>query len=70
MVPLESPRPDGFRVGFLPKHWSIFGNAVCEAVPHILQDVSINLSLNSTFIALILKKNNHTFVSKLRPKHI
>lgn len=41
-------------------------DAVCEAILNHLHGVGMNSSLNSTFIALILKKINHVFVSEFQ----
>lgn len=59
MAPLKSPGFDGF----YQKHWSTMGSDICKAVLSILNSEGMNSSLNSTFIALILKKHNAYSVS-------
>lgn len=58
MGPLKSPRSDGFRVSFYQKYWIAVGTDVCNVALSLLNGKGMVSSLNSTFIALIQKKNN------------
>lgn len=64
---LKSPSPNGFSSCFYQNHWPMVGESVNDVVLKILNEESMNSNLNSTFIALILKKRKLYFVSKFRP---
>lgn len=64
---LKPPSPYGFSAGFYQAHWSTLGVKVSVAVLSILQGPIMIYSLNSTFIALILKINSPTLVSEFQP---
>lgn len=67
MAPLKSLSPHGFSTCFYQQRWNIIGDEVSRAVLDILQEKGISPSINSTFIALILKNNNHEAISDFRP---
>lgn len=56
MEPLKSSGLDGFGAGFYQKHWNTVGSDISEAVLNLLNDDGMTSTLNSTYIALILKK--------------
>jgi hypothetical protein len=67
MAPMKAPGPDGFNEGFFQKNWDVVGPEVCKAVLFSLNNATISNDLNSTFIALIPKVKNPTFVTDFRP---
>lgn len=67
MGAFKSSGPDGFGAESFKQHWSIVGEDVSKAVLAILSGTGMTSSLNSTFIALIPKVNNPTFVNEFRP---
>lgn len=67
MAPMKSPNSDGFRAYFYHKYWETVGRDVYNAVLDILHSDDSFSFINSTFIALISKKDNSKRVSDFRP---
>lgn len=67
MAPLKWPGPDGFGAYIYQQHWNTIGNRMSSIVLDILRVGSMNPSINSTFIALISKKDKLDFVNDFRP---
>jgi hypothetical protein len=63
----KSPGPDGWTVEFFLKFFDLIGNDVQEAVEESRNSGSMVRSLNSTFIALILKVDKPTSFGDFRP---
>lgn len=67
MGPFKSPGPDGFGEYFYQKHWHTVGTDVSNAIPSLLNSKGMISSINSTFIALIFKKQDVDSVNDLSP---
>jgi hypothetical protein len=67
MHPLKSPGPDGFSASFYQKSWATTRNEVCSAVLDFLNHGTFDSSLNETYLVLIPKKKNPTYVTEFRP---
>ncbi|KAL0429893.1 UNVERIFIED_CONTAM: putative mitochondrial protein [Sesamum radiatum] len=67
MAPLKSPGPDGMPPIFFHKFWHIIKNDVINYVLAILNDHSLEPSLNFTHIVLIPKCNKPDTISQFRP---
>jgi hypothetical protein len=67
MGPLKAPGPDGFRMIFFQKNWSLLGDDICHAVLTTLNSGSMPIDLNMTNIVLIPKVKNPTCVTEFRP---
>lgn len=63
----KSPGPDGFNVKFLSHQWPIIGNDIVNMVQHFFRTKHILKEINTTFIALIPKKENPSNPSDFRP---
>ncbi|GJX45301.1 RNA-directed DNA polymerase, eukaryota [Tanacetum coccineum] len=63
----KSPGPDGFTFDFFHKFWSTIGPDFCLAVEWFFKHHSFSKGCNSSFVALIPKKNDPRFVSDYRP---
>jgi hypothetical protein len=62
MAPIKSPSPDGFPAAFYQDHWNLVGEEVVMTVRSFFNTSIIDLEINFTRIALVLKKNNPTGV--------
>ncbi|CAN0926381.1 LINE-1 reverse transcriptase homolog [Linum grandiflorum] len=63
----KAPGPDGFPMAFFKRNWTILKREVCEAVLEFFVTCSLPLSLNSTFVTLVPKKDAVTDFKDLRP---
>ncbi|CAN0888133.1 Transposon TX1 uncharacterized 149 kDa protein [Linum grandiflorum] len=61
------PGPDGFPMSFFKSNWSVIKVDVCEAVQEFFTKCFLPLSVNSTFVALIPKKETVVEFKDLRP---
>lgn len=66
MRPLNSPKLDGFDACFYQKHWRTVVINVYKVVLAIIQGEGKLFTINSTFIALILKREKSKFVNDYR----
>lgn len=67
MAPLKSPELDGFATYFYQHHQKSIEKEVSDTVLDILHRKSIHPTINSTFITLILKKDNLKMVNDFKP---
>lgn len=67
MQPLKAPGPEGYRVCFYQKHWSIIGGEVQQDVLNFLNNGMFDPSINYTYLALIPKSPNAANVCDYRP---
>jgi hypothetical protein len=63
----KSPGPDGWTIEFFLGFYDLLGQDILNLVEEIGITGQIPLSLNSTFIALILKKDNPDTLDNFRP---
>ncbi|CAN0839655.1 Transposon TX1 uncharacterized 149 kDa protein [Linum grandiflorum] len=63
----KSPRPDGFSMAFFKNNWNIVKDDVCNAVSEFFATSTLPLSINSTFVVLIPKKDAVSNFKDLRP---
>jgi len=63
----KAPRPNGFTINFYKACWEIVMTEVWEVVEDSRRSSSILKSLNSTFLALILKEEEANTPSKFHP---
>jgi hypothetical protein len=66
MQPLKAQGPDGFGVCFYQHHWATVGNSIRKVVLDFLNLGLFDLSLNSTYIALIPKLSQSVDVTNYR----
>jgi hypothetical protein len=66
MHPLKSLGPDGFSASFYQKSWATTRNEVYSAVLDFLNHGTFDSSLNETYLILIPKKKNPTYVTEFR----
>lgn len=64
---LKSLGLDGFGVCFYQKHWDTIGDEVRKVVLDFLNNGIFYPSINATFIALIPKLSNASYVIECRP---
>ncbi|CAN0908169.1 Transposon TX1 uncharacterized 149 kDa protein [Linum grandiflorum] len=63
----KAPGPNGFNLTFYKACWPIIGNDVVEALRHFQVSSFIPITVNSTFICLIPKKEAIGDIKDLRP---
>ncbi|CAN0853710.1 Transposon TX1 uncharacterized 149 kDa protein [Linum grandiflorum] len=63
----KAPGPDGFQMTFFKRNWDIVKKDVCNAVMEFFDKSSLPLSVNSTFVVLIPKKEVVEEFKDLRP---
>ncbi|GJW91789.1 RNA-directed DNA polymerase, eukaryota, reverse transcriptase zinc-binding domain protein [Tanacetum coccineum] len=63
----KSSGPDGFTFGFYIRYWGILENDVVDAVSYFFNYGTFPRDSNSSFIALIPKKQDAKFVKEFRP---
>lgn len=66
MCPTKSPGPDGFPAHFFQKYWHLCGDEVTKIVVCVLMGDDSPKEINRTFIVIILKVLNPTFLSQYR----
>jgi hypothetical protein len=67
---MKTPGPDGFATIFFffyQQNWATVGLEVCKDVLNIYNSGFMNKALNSTYIALISKTKNPSYVNEFRP---
>ena len=67
MAPLKALGPDGFLAGFFQHHWGTIGAKITHAVLKVLNSSVMPSSLNLTYIALIPKVKNPSWVNEYKP---
>lgn len=67
MAPLKSLGPNRFASCCYQYHWNTIDKEVSDAVLDIIHGKSMQSPINSTFIALIFKKDNPEMISNFRP---
>nr|GEZ96752.1 RNA-directed DNA polymerase, eukaryota [Tanacetum cinerariifolium] len=63
----KSPGPDGYSFEFFKIFWNLVGSDLCDAVEHFFETGSFPNGCNSSFVALISKITDATFVNDFRP---
>ena len=63
----RAPGPDGFTFKFFKTFWEVINSDVVRFVREFFQSASFPKGCNSSFIALIPKVGNASFVSDFRP---
>ena len=67
MAPLKAPGPDGMPPLFYQSYWSLLGFDVSTTILHNLNSGSFPQALGHSFITLIPKVKDPTYVSEFRP---
>ena len=67
MAPLKAPGPDGMPPLFYQSYWSLSGFNVSTTILHYLNSGSLPQALGHSFITLIPKVKDPTYVSEFRP---
>ncbi|XP_026416443.1 uncharacterized protein LOC113311863 [Papaver somniferum] len=62
----SAPGPEGFQDGFYKSQWNIIGEDVCNMVKDFFSNKNMSLSLNKTYISLILKTKKPLTPSEFR----
>ena len=66
MAPLKAPGSDGMPPLFYQSYWSLLGPDVSSTILHYLKSSSLPQDLCHSFITLIPKAKNPTYVSEFR----
>ena len=67
MAPLKAPDLDGIPHLFYQSYWSLLGSDVSTTILHYLNSGSLSQALGHSFITLIPKVKDPTYVSEFRP---
>ena len=67
MHPLKPPGPNGMSTCFYQHSWAIVRDDVCLAVLDFLNNGVFGQSINDTFITLIPKVKNPSYITEYKP---
>ena len=67
MFPTKAPGPDGFPAHFFQRHWELYGDEVTEMVLRVLNGEDSPEEINKTFIIIIPKVLNPTYLIQFQP---
>lgn len=67
MGSLKAPGSDGFRALFFQNHWKVVGKDVYNFIRVVFQDPTKIMEVNQTFVTLISKKDEVSYMKDFRP---